>query len=537
MQRHMDYLIHHMLRNSAERFPDKEALIHRQQRLTYRELAAKVNACALGLVTAGVSRGDRVGIFLETSVEQVVAIFGTSKAQAVFVPIHHSLKSEQVAHIANDCELTVLVTSADRVHELYDVIENSQSLKAIIAVGDIQGIHESVPVLEFDQVLTTESDVAIPDAVVDKDLGAILYTSGSTGRPKGVMLSHTNVIAGAAIVSEYLAITDEDRLLAALPFSFDAGLNQLTTAIQQGGTLVLANFRFAREIVRILETEHITGLAGVPPLWNLIAQRNSSLEKIKLPHLRYITNTGGAMPQKTLASLRSALPTTQVFLMYGLTEAFRSTYLPPEELDRHPTSMGKAIPNTQILVINENGQPCGPGEIGELVHHGPTVSMGYWGHDELTKSVLRPHPCPPPGSREDVRVCFSGDLVRQDEDGFLYFVGRRDNLIKSSGFRISPNEVEDTIFQTGHIREAAVVGVPDEMLGQSIAAFVVLNDDEKITEADLLAKCAALMPRHMVPKSVEFLPTLPKTPSGKINYSALRLLAENTNETVSTNSY
>ena len=533
----MDYLIHHMLRASVERFPDKEALVHRQQRLTYCELAAKVNACAQGLKTAGVRCRDRVGVFLETSVEQVVAILGTSKAQAVFVPIHHSLKSEQVSHIANDCELTVLVTTADRVHELRDVIENSRSLKTIIAVGDTQGIRESIPVLEFEQVLLTGKDTVIPDAVVDKDLGAILYTSGSTGRPKGVMLSHANVIAGAAIVSEYLSITSKDRLLAALPFSFDAGLNQLTTAIKQGGTLVLANFRFAREIVRTLESEQITGFAGVPPLWNLIVQRNSLLEKTKLPHLRYITNTGGAMPQKTLASLRSTLPATEVFLMYGLTEAFRSTYLPPAELDRRPTSMGKAIPNTQILVIDENGQPCGPDEVGELVHHGPTVSMGYWGHDELTKSVLRPHPYPPPGCGEDIRVCFSGDLVRKDKDGFLYFVGRRDNLIKSSGFRVSPNEVEDTIFQTGHIREAAVVGVPDEMLGQSIAAFVVLKDDENVTEADLLTKCAASMPRHMVPKSIEFLPALPKTSSGKVNYSVLRQQAESANETVSTSSH
>lgn len=533
----MDYLIHHTLRNSVERFPDKEALIHRQRRLTYRELAAKVNACAQGLVAAGVRRGDRVGIFLETSVEQVIAVFATSHAQAVFVPIHHSLKSEQVAHIANDCELAVLVTSSDRVHELHDVIESTPSLKALVAIGEIQGIHELIPVLEFEQVLLAESDTVIPDVVVDKDLGAILYTSGSTGRPKGVMLSHANVIAGAAIVSEYLSITSDDRLLAALPFSFDAGLNQLMTAIQQGGTLILGNFRFAREIVRTLESERITGLGGVPPLWNLVAQRNSSLENTELPHLRYITNTGGAMPQNTLASLRTALPTTQVILMYGLTEAFRSTYLPPEELDRRPTSIGTAIPNTQILVINENGQPCGPGEIGELVHHGPTVSMGYWGHDELTKSILRRHPCPPPGSGEDIRVCYSGDMVRQDEDGFLYFVGRRDNLIKSSGFRVSPNEVEDTIFQTGHIREAAVVGIPDEMLGQSIAAFVVLKDDEEVTEADLLRKCATSLPRHMVPKSIEFLPTLPKTTSGKVNYSALRQQAESDNQTVPTNSH
>lgn len=522
----MDYLIHHMLRASSEQFPEKEALVHKDQRLSYETLSARVDALAQGLIDLGIQRGDRVGIFLETSVEQVVSIFGTSRAQGVFVPMHHSLKPEQVGHIIGDCEISALITTPDRLHELHDVLQTLPSVKVVIAVGDAIGTELSIPVFEFNDLIINPRDQVLCDVTVEKDLGAILYTSGSTGRPKGVMLSHDNVIAGAAIVSEYLSITDQDRLLAALPFSFDAGMNQLTTAIQQGGTLVLVNFRFAREIVRALKAERITGLGGVPPLWNLLVQANSTLAKTDLPDLRYITNTGGAMPQKTLAGLRSALPDTLVVLMYGLTEAFRSTYLPPAELDHRPTSMGKAIPNTEILVVDPDGNLCGPGEVGELVHHGPTVSLGYWGHEELTNKVLRPHPQPPPGTAANVRVCYSGDMVRRDEDGFLYFVGRRDNLIKTSGFRVSPNEVEDSIFQTGRIQEAAVVGVPDEMLGQSIAAFVVAKDGDPVTEAELLAECASAVPRHMVPKTVEFLPVLPKTSSGKVNYSALRQRAE-----------
>lgn len=518
----MDYLIHHMLRRSAQQFPDKAALVYREQRLTYQQVSNDVSALANSLAEAGIRRGDRVAVLLDTSVEQVVSLFATSQAQGVFVPIHHSLKSDQVGHILNDCRVSTLITSAERLHELDDVIQSSPSLKTIIAVGDIAGIQLTVPVLAFDEALVSNAPAAIRDINTEKDLGAILYTSGSTGKPKGVMLSHGNVMAGASIVSDYLSITDEDRLLAALPFSFDAGLNQLTTAVQQGGTLVLLNFRFAREIVRVLKEERITGLGGVPPLWNLLAQNNSGLAREDLPDLRYITNTGGAMPQKTLAAIRSALPDTNVFLMYGLTEAFRSTYLPPEELDQRPTSMGKAIPDTEILVINKDGELCEPGEVGELVHHGPTVSLGYWGHEELTNKVLRPHPLPPPGTGEGVRVVYSGDMVRKDEDGFLYFVGRRDNLIKTSGFRVSPNEVEDAIFQTGHIREAAVVGIPDEMLGQRIVACVVLKDGMQITESVLLSDCAVSMPRHMVPKVIEFLPALPKTSSGKVNYSMLR---------------
>jgi acyl-CoA synthetase (AMP-forming)/AMP-acid ligase II len=251
-------------------------------------------------------------------------------------------------------------------------------------------------------------------STISKDIGAILYTSGSTGKPKGVMLSHANVVAGAAIVSDYLGITSEERILAVLPFSFDAGLNQVMTAFQQGATIVVTTFSFARDIIRLLIKERITGLAGVPTVWALLTQPTSSLDKQPLPHLRYITNTGGAMPQTVLAILRKLLPTTQIFLMYGLTEAFRSTYLPPSELDRRPTSMGKAIPDTEILIINEHGELCAPGEVGELVHRGPTVSMGYWGRPEDTGHALRPNPLLPPELGDCERVFYSGDLVKKD---------------------------------------------------------------------------------------------------------------------------
>jgi acyl-CoA synthetase (AMP-forming)/AMP-acid ligase II len=357
---------------------------------------------------------------------------------------------------------------------------------------------------------------------IEKDLGAILYTSGSTGLPKGVMLSHAQVMAGATIVSTYLGINHEDRILAVLPFSFDAGLNQIMTAFQQGGAIVLKPFVFAREIVTALRDERITGLAGVPTLWSLLSQPSSSLQKGSYPHLRYITNTGGAMPQDVLATLRQLLPTTKVFLMYGLTEAFRSTYLPPEELDRRPTSMGKAIPDTEILVVDENGKRCGPGQIGELVHRGPTVSMGYWGQPELTAKVLRPNPFVPPELGDVEKVCYSGDLVKADEDGFLYFVGRRDNMIKSSGFRISPTEVEEVLFKSGKVQGAAVIGVPDPLLGQAVVAFVVPGEGIALDAESLRSYCGETMPPYMVPKTVHVLDRLPKTSSGKVDYPALR---------------
>ena len=336
------------------------------------------------------------------------------------------------------------------------------------------------------------------------------------------MLSHANLLAGATIVSEYLEITSSDRILGVLPFSFDAGLNQLTTAFQSGATLVLINFVFAKQIVEILTKERITGLAGVPTVWSLLAQPKSTLEKNPLPDLRYITNTGGAMPQSVLKVLRQALPRARIFLMYGLTEAFRSTYLPPEELDRRPTSMGKAIPDTEILVLNEQSQLCKPGEVGELVHRGPTVSLGYWGNPEATDRVLKPNPLLPPELGDVEKVCYSGDLVTMDDDGFLYFVGRRDAMIKSSGFRISPTEVEEFVFQSGKARQAAAIGVPDELLGQAVKVFVVAHDGEAVDKDALIVFCAERMPRYMVPKSIEVMDELPKTSSGKVDYPSLR---------------
>jgi len=518
----MDYLIHHLLRTSSNRVPEKEALVNNGQRLTYREVARRVGGLAAGLQKAGLQRGDRVGVYLDPSVPQVLSIFGISQAGGVFVPVNQLLFPDQVVHIANDCKMLGLVTTAAKLASLASVLKNIPSLEFVVIVQS--GSAPNVPIRSHDFEVLCAMEPIHPwrNLAIDKDLAAILYTSGSTGKPKGVMLSHANVIAGAAIVSKYLEITEAERILAVLPFSFDAGLNQLMTAFQQGGTLVLMTFVFAREIVQTLLKERITGLAGVPTLWSLLAQPNSTFHKQPMPALRYITNTGGAMPQSVLTTLRKIIPITKIFLMYGLTEAFRSTYLPPEELDRHPTSMGRAIPNTEILVVNEQGRSCKPGEVGELVHRGPTVSMGYWGQPELTARVLRPHPFLPSELGAEEKVCYSGDLVKMDEEGFLYFIGRRDAMIKSSGFRISPTEVEDVLFQTGEIRQAAVIGLPDEVLGQSIKAFVVPKDGVPIEASSLLEFCAGKMPRHMVPKTVEVLDELPKTSSGKVDYPALR---------------
>lgn len=504
------------------RLPGKEALVHGAERLSYADVASRSAGLAHGLRTAGLSQGDRVGIYFEASIQQVVSIFGVSEAGGVFVPINATLFPEQVAHVARDCGMKALITSRSKLASLLEVLPQIPALEILVLTDEGTLPEVQLRVYSFSEFCELQPLPSRRKEPISKDLSAILYTSGSTGKPKGVMLSHANIIAGSSIVSTYLQITESERILAVLPFSFDAGLNQLMTAFQQGATCILINFVFGREIVQTLTKEQISGLAGVPTLWSLLVQPNSGLDKQPLPNLRYITNTGGAMPQAVLATLRRTLTSTRVFLMYGLTEAFRSTYLPPEELDRRPTSMGKAIPDTEILVLNEQGQRCKPGEIGELVHRGPTVSLGYWGRPEDTRRVLRSNPLLPAELGDCEKVCYSGDLVKMDEDGFLYFVGRRDTMIKSSGFRISPTEVEEALFSSKKLRGAAVIGIPDEILGQTIKAYVVPRDGDPLDTQALLAHCSEKLPRYMVPKTLEVLQELPKTSSGKVDYPALR---------------
>lgn len=520
----MDFLIHHMLRHSAECYPEKEALVHGTRRFTYREVADRCASFASALRQAGMQRGDRIGIYLDPSVEQVFSIFSISQGGGVYVPINTVLLPDQVAHIVRDCGMKALITTPDKMDLLSPALRDVASLEFFVFAGKANG-HDpgeasSVPTHRMEEMVQFPADSPWINPGISLDLAAILYTSGSTGKPKGVMLSHANVMAGSTIVSTYLGIAGNERILAVLPFSFDAGMNQLMTAFQQGGTIVLIKFVFAKEVIAALLAERITGLAGVPTVWSLLV--NGGILKHRFPDLRYITNTGGAMPQAILKVLREALPETKIFLMYGLTEAFRSTYLPPEELDRRPTSMGKAIPDTEILVLNDKGERCRPGEVGELVHRGPTVSMGYWGNPDATDRVLKANPLLPPQLGNCEKVCYSGDLVKMDQDGFLYYVGRRDTMIKSSGYRISPTEVEEILFQTGQIRQAAAIGIPDEVLGQTVKVFLVAKNGTALDCDDIRAYCVEKMPRHMVPKHFEIMNELPKTSSGKVDYPALR---------------
>jgi acyl-CoA ligase (AMP-forming) (exosortase A-associated) len=515
----MAYLLHHLLENTAMAYPDKEAVVDGERRFRYRDLAAAARTCAAVLHAHGLKRRDRVGVFLDKSFEEAAVIFGSSLAGGVFVPINALLRPKQVLHIIEDCRVRFLVTSARRVELLRDVLEHAASVDRIFVVDHAAAASQDERLVSaaFARPLASPA----PPATVGEDLAAILYTSGSTGRPKGVMVSHRNLLAGSRIVCTYLAIGHDERILSILPFSFDYGLNQLITAVEQGATTILLSFRFADEIVRAIRAEHVTGVAGVPTVWAILTQTAPGFHREPLQSLRYLTNSGGAVPSETLAKLRAAQPHVEVFLMYGFTEAFRSTYLPPGELATRPTSIGKAVPETEILLVSDDGRLCAPGEVGILVHHGPTVALGYWGRPVETAALLRPHPLVRPEEGGPL-VCYSGDRVRMDEQGYFYFVGRDDMMIKSAGYRISPSEVEEVLTSTGLVAQAAVFGLPDRTLGERICAICVAADGRDGDPSAILAHCATELPAHMIPRDLQFVTQLPLSPNGKVDYQALK---------------
>lgn len=525
------YLVHDFIFSSAERAPAAEALVDGARRLTYAQLATLTKRTCAALRARGARRGERVAVYMEKNIEHVAALFGAAAAGMVFVPVNPLLKPEQVAYILRDCDVRVLVTSADRLRQLAPSLGGCDSLHTVLALGASRA---ATPVADIGQIKVLDWQAALAEAdaaeantdtanlparrITDSDVAAILYTSGSTGQPKGVVLSHRNLVAGAASVASYLGNTAEDRILAVLPLSFDYGLSQLTTAFLSGACAVLINHLLPRDVLAAVVAERITGLAGVPPLWIQLA----ALDWPTVCTLRYLTNSGGAMPRATLDQLRARLPAAKPYLMYGLTEAFRSTFLPPAELDRRPDSMGKAIPNAEVLVLRPDGSECAPGEPGELVHRGPLVSLGYWNDAARTAERFKPYRSPLTGLMLPEMAVWSGDTVRRDEDGFLYFISRADEMIKTSGYRVSPGEVEAVLYAQGEVAEAAALGVPHPVLGQAIVVVVAVRDGRVLDEARLLAALKPHLPNYMLPHKIILADTsLPRNANGKIDRKLL----------------
>ncbi len=509
-------LLHDYLAESAARLPDKIALVAQGQRYSYAEIDGRANALANTLVAKGVVRGDRVVVFGDNVVETVVSFWAALKANAVISVVNPLTKSDKLEYLLNDCRPTAFISDQHIANVWSGPVARSTHLKTVIISGKADRETAGPRLVPFDEALGGDRSAPPPRRNIDVDLAAIIYTSGSTGEPKGVMLTHRNMLTAATSISTYLENTEEDVILGVLPLAFDYGLYQMIMAFRMGARLVLErSFTFPGQVLSLMAKEKVTGFPGVPTIFATIAGLKS-MSQYDLSAIKYVTNTAAALPVKHITMLRELFPKARIYSMYGLTECKRCTYLPPKDIDRKPESVGIAIPNTELWLVDEDGNKLGPNQVGQLVIRGATVMKGYWEKPEATARKIKPGPLP------GETVLWTGDYCRLDEEGYLYFVARMDDVIKSRGEKVAPKEVENALMNIAGVREAAVIGVPDDLLGQAVKAFVVLDPGVTISEKDLQKESQKRLENFMVPKIIEIVPDLPKTTTGKIKKTDLR---------------
>ncbi len=502
--------VEQFLETSARRFPDKTALVCDGRRWTYRELDERANCLAHALIAAGVRRGDRVAVYLENSAEAVLSVFAALKAGGVFLVVNPTVKPEKLAYILNNCRAVCLVTDAKKVRTLQDLWTDTPHLTSVFVTGTADPPIPGKNTVAFDAVSDGigRTDPPAPQCI-DIDLAALIYTSGSTGRPKGVMLTHLNIVSAATSITTYLENTPDDIVLNVLPLSFDYGLYQVLMAFKFGGTIVLErSIGYPYALLETIRRENVTGFPIVPTIASVLLQLN--LKAQQFPSLRYITNTAAVLPAEKIRQLREAFPAVKIFSMYGLTECKRVSYLPPDQIDIRPTSVGRGMPNEEVYVVDDQGRRVGPGVVGELVVRGANVMKGYWELPDETGRMLQPGPLP------NEMALHTGDLFRTDDEGYLYFVGRKDDIIKTRGEKVSPREVEEVLHRLEGVAEAAVVGIPHEVLGQAIKAVLRIRPGIELTRHDVLRHCAAHLEDFMVPQVVEFRDVMPQTTTGKV---------------------
>ena len=509
-------LVQEFLSNSAQRMPNKVALICGIHRWTYVEVDSMANRLANAFTAQGLRRGDRVAIHLHNTVEAVIGIFAILKAGGVFVVINPTTKSEKLKFILDNCQASALMTEPRLLDSNPDSLpKDVPSLKTIVMCGRRSadtttkgGIFHN-----FDGIQASFSEHPLPVVNIDLDLACLIYTSGSTGEPKGVMSDHSNVDFATSSIMSYLENVEDDIVLNVLPLSFDYGLYQLLMTFKFGGTLVLErSFTYPAQILNKIQEEQVTGFPGVPTIFSILLQMD--LGAFDLSSLRYLSNTAAALPPSHISQLRQKFSWATLYSMYGLTETKRTLFLPPDQLDKRPGSVGIAIPGTEVWVEGEAGCRLERGGIGELVVRGRHVMRGYWDAPEATAKRFRPGPIP------GERLCYTGDLFRMDDEGFLYFVGRKDDIIKSRGEKVAPKEVENVLHMLPGVT-AAVIGIPDPLMGEAVKAFVVTSGPT-FTEAQVIAHCRMHLEDFMIPKVVEFRDELPTTESGKIHKTGLK---------------
>lgn len=516
-------LLHEFFRDTALRLPNKTALVCGDVRLTYAELRDHVNALVTLLQSRDVKRGDRVALFLDNTPELVVAVYATLQVGAVFMPVNPLTKQDKVSYLLNDSRASALITDASLAHAWRDALTASQTVHTCIVTqldfvgNDAVGVDERCLAFPAPRTspVSVESAHARNNEIIDQDLASIIYTSGSTGEPKGVMLTHLNMVSACRSVSTYLGLRESDVVICVLPLAFDYGLYQLLMSVKVGATLVLEqSFAFPIKVLEVMTREQVTVLPGVPTIFSMLMHLNV-LDQFPLPQLRMITNTAAALSEEHIRRLRALFPQATLFSMYGLTECKRVTFLPPEQLDIRPTSVGRGMPNEEVWLVDENGARLPNGSTGELVIRGSNVMRGYWEKPDETAERLRPGPI------VGEMILYSGDIFRTDEEGWLYFVARKDDIIKTRGEKVSPREVENVLYSHDAVLEAAVIGVPDDVLGQAVKAFVVLKDGRTASERELIRYCASKIENFMTPKYIAFVASLPKTDTGKIKKTGL----------------
>ena len=514
-------LVHDYLTLNAQRTPGKVALIQGDERWTYRQLDAWTSHLAVALREAGLQRQERVAILMDSCPQSVIAMYGALKANAVFVTLDGGMKAPKLQYILQNCGARILIAQTTKAAVVADALSGLEPGFTVIWVGEKSPAAPlpGVRTLSWSALFSglSEEEPERPDCGgIDIDLATLIYTSGSTGEPKGVMSTHHNMLTVARSVNQYLENTPDDIVLNVLPLSYGYGLYQVVAAFMVGGTVVLEkSFVYLHRMLERIGRERVTGLPVVPTIVAMMLHQ-ANLQDYDFSSLRYITNAGAALPVEHVRRLREALPHVRLYLMYGLTECQRVCFLPPEEVDRRPSSVGKPMPNCDVMLVDENGREVPPGEVGELVVRGSHVMQGYWGDPELTRRNFRP------GRYPAERLLHSGDCFRRDEEGFLYYVSRKDDMIKCRGERVNLKEVENALHQFPGVAEAAVIAEPDEVLGHVLRAFLVRAPACHATQRDVLKFCTERIEHFMIPRHVEFLDALPKTPNGKIDRQSLK---------------
>lgn len=508
-------LLHHWFENHAREMPHAVALICDNRRYTYRDIDTQAERLAVTLQAHSIQRGDRVAIFLENCVEAVISIFAALKVGAVFMPVNPQTKTDKLAYMLNDSGARGLITHATFNDTLQKALARSADVVSLVVVDATQEAQVAGRNAVSFAAATGSKGQLRTSPTIDQDLAAIIYTSGSTGEPKGVMVTHFNMVAAATSISTYLGLRSDDIILNVLPIAFDYGLYQVLMSSRVGATLVLQrSLAFPVKVLETMVREKVTVLPGVPTVFSMLLNI-SSLSSYDLSTLRSVTNTAAALSEAQIGAIRRSFPQATLFSMYGLTECKRVSYLPPDQLDIRPMSVGRGMPNEEVWLIDEDGRRLPNGSTGELVVRGSNVMRGYWRKPAETAERLKP------GAIPGEMYLHTGDIFRTDQEGYLYFVGRRDDIIKSRGEKVSPREVENVLYGIEGVLEAAVIGVPDVILGQAVKAFVVLKSGYQYTEREIIKHCLGHMESFMAPKEVAFIDALPRTDTGKISKRGL----------------